>query len=289
MNISQHVRQQVQQAATPGGIGAKPTVDKRPAKLYVALPCYGNMMSAGTALSLMSFQRVAAERGLDFVVDVLGNDSMVTHARNRLTHRFLKSDCTHLLFLDADIVLKNPADILRMLDADKSIIGAIYSRKEINWSSVRRALALDPNIPDAVLAELAGSLVCRLHPAAESFAPNEPTKALELGAGCLLIRREVFDKLRKSPHIEEAFDPPEQERVTKFWRTGTNGEGVEVGEDLFFLYAARLLGIDAYALPDVALGHVGTYEFKGSLPLLGMIEAAYSRAKKCPAQGQPGE
>lgn len=261
------------------------TKDK-PLKLYVAMPCYGNMMSTGTALSLISLLIAASARGISVAVDTLGNDSMVTHARNILTHRFLKSDSTHLLFLDADVVLRNPADIIRMLDAGKDIIGAVYPRKKLNWDAVRRAVALNPNISDAVLEEAASDIICRFDPTVKAFAPSEPTKVLDLGAGCLLIRRGVFDRLKKcSPHIKESWDPSEQGPVTKYWRTGTKDDGVEVGEDLFFLYAARLLGIDAYTLPDVVVDHVGTYQFKGTLVALGALEAKINAAQQGAGSG----
>lgn len=258
-------------------------------KLYVAMPCYGCAMNAYTALALLEMQQLAAQRGAGFEVGILGNESIITRARNVLTDRFLNSDATHMLFLDADIVPRNPADVFRMLDADMPIIGATCPRKELNWAAVRNALAVWPDISDAGLEEAAGELICRFDPSVKSFAMNEPVKVTWLGTGCLLIKREVFEQLRQSPLIETYWETTESERVTRFWRTGPNSLGAEISEDLFFLHAARLLGIESYTLPDAIVDHVGVHAFKGNLPrrgLLGMKIDQFLQARQTLAQAR---
>ncbi|MGA7538978.1 MAG: hypothetical protein WBW93_09435 [Steroidobacteraceae bacterium] len=234
-------------------------------------------MNAYTALNLLELQQLAAARGVGFSVDVLGNESIITRARNVLTDRFLRSDATHLLFLDADIVLRDVADVFRMIDANKPIIGAACPRKTLNWAAVRNAVAVQPDISDAELEEVAGTLICRFDSSVSSFAANEPAKVTHLGTGCLLIKREVFDRLRESPLIETYWETTETERVTRFWRTGPNSLGAEISEDYFFLHAARLLGVEAYTLPGVVVRHIGPHAFKGNLLSEGALQQRIAR------------
>ena len=40
--------------------------------------------------------------GIDFVLDFLGNDSLISRVE-MIIRKFLNTDCTHLLFIDSDI------------------------------------------------------------------------------------------------------------------------------------------------------------------------------------------
>jgi hypothetical protein len=83
---------------------------KREPNVFIAMPCYGEI-PLEVVLAIM---RVG---GLPFshAIHLTPGDSLVSRARNRLAADFLESDCTHLLFIDSDIVFE-PEDIIRLLE-----------------------------------------------------------------------------------------------------------------------------------------------------------------------------
>ncbi|NBO87112.1 MAG: hypothetical protein EBV00_02995, partial [Burkholderiaceae bacterium] len=69
--------------------------------------------------------------GWDMSFSSMFNESLIQRGRNALAHQFMKTKCTHLLFIDADIKF-DANDIIPMVLADKDIICGIYPKKEIN-------------------------------------------------------------------------------------------------------------------------------------------------------------
>ena len=66
------------------------------------------------------------------LMEFLFNESLITRARNLLTHNFLNSQASHLFFIDSDIKF-SANDVLSMISADKDVICGVYPKKEINW------------------------------------------------------------------------------------------------------------------------------------------------------------
>jgi GT2 family glycosyltransferase len=77
---------------------------------------------------------------------------------------------------------------------------------------------------------------------------DNPVPVLELGTGCMVIRREVFQKLH-APFFDAKHD-----------------EGWEfIGEDVRFCREWRALGGKVWLAPWVRSTHVGTYAFPGDI------------------------
>mgnify|MGYP000341873540 CR=1 FL=1 len=75
----------------------------------------------------------------------LFNESLITRARNYLVDEFLRSDFTHLLFIDSDIHY-NPQDVIAMLALEKDVIGGPYPKKSINWNQFEIGVAVKNNV-----------------------------------------------------------------------------------------------------------------------------------------------
>ena len=115
-------------------------------KLYVATPCFGCRLNLAYVTSLLQLQGQCAMRGVDYFFDFLGNESLVERARNILVARFLASDASHLLFIDADIGF-NPDTVFRLLDSRKDVVTAVYAKKGMDWGRVKQKLAAGSTEP----------------------------------------------------------------------------------------------------------------------------------------------
>jgi len=128
-------------------------------KLFVASPMYGGQCYGFYTQSLLQLTNICREKNMENLMSFLFNESLITRGRNALVQGFMKTDCTHLMFVDADIRF-NPNDVLTMLEADKEIICGIYPKKEINWNQVHKA-ALE-GVPPEKLKFYTGAFVVNL-------------------------------------------------------------------------------------------------------------------------------
>jgi hypothetical protein len=98
------------------------------ADVMVGTPAYGGMMHIDFVNSLLGFHAA----GLRYSLLAIGNESLITRARNTLVAEFcVRTHFTHLLFLDADVGL-SANDLSRMLAAGVDAIGAPVALKGRN-------------------------------------------------------------------------------------------------------------------------------------------------------------
>ena len=96
---------------------------------------YGGMCHGVYAQSILSMPGILQQNEIDVVFSFMFNESLIQRARNLLAANFMKTDCTHLMFIDSDIRF-NPADVVKMVQADKEVICGIYPKKEIGRAHV---------------------------------------------------------------------------------------------------------------------------------------------------------
>lgn len=99
---------------------------------------YGGECSGAFTVGMISASNVLNRAGIPFTFSYLMNESLITRARNRLVHDFLRTDFSHSLFIDADIGFE-ANKILSMLEADREILWGEYPKKEIKWPLVEAA------------------------------------------------------------------------------------------------------------------------------------------------------
>ncbi len=68
-------------------------------KLFVATPMYGGMNHGLYMKSCLDLQTTMMRYGIEIKFSFLFNESLITRARNYLVDEFLRTDYTHLLFL----------------------------------------------------------------------------------------------------------------------------------------------------------------------------------------------
>ena len=249
-------------------------------KLFVATPMYGGMNHGLYAKSCLDLQTIMMKYGVDIKFSFLFNESLITRARNYLTDEFLRSDCTHMLFIDSDIHF-NPQDVLALMALDKDVIGGPYPKKSINWGNIAFAARKHTEMEPRELEQLVGEYVFNVVKGTQQFQVTEPLQVLEIGTGFMMIKRNVFEKLEKAypqlrykpDHIGQAhFDGSRY--IHAYFDTiidtidSATGGGSDryLSEDYMFCQLWRKIDGEIYLCPWMKTQHIGTYAFTGNMP-----------------------
>ena len=211
-------------------------------RVHICMPCYGGQLTESTFMSFIKWANVARQLGIDWTVETMTNESLISRARNTLTAKFLHTkESTHLMFIDADIGWE-PWHLLVMLNAQKDVIGGLYPMKSlpIKWCV--------NGIPDA-----------------EQNDPSGLIEVTKTGTGFLLIKRDVFDKLNAHPAVKSftndiGLDPVLNIYMKTYFDTAVR-ENRYYSEDWTFCENWRDIGGQVWVDKRVLLKHTGTYVF----------------------------
>lgn len=237
----------------------------------IATPMYGGQCTGIFTKSLVSTMGALINSGIDVSFIDIYNESLITRARDTLTHMFLSGDSDYLLFIDADQSFR-PQDVLAMISADVDIIGAPVPMKGINWDRVRRAaIAEKENLQDFSGMYNVNFLPNQFKEGSE-INLAEPIEVLYIGTGMMLIKRSVFEKLSDvvGSYIYDGASIKEDNVITgvtevkNFWNTLVVDNRL-LSEDYNFCNMWQKAGgkIHAYLLAKVT--HLGNYGFSGSI------------------------
>lgn len=259
----------------------------RKRKLFLATPMYGGNCVGMYTRAIADLSAICAKYGIPLQLYFLFNESLITRARNYCADEFLRSDATHMLFIDSDIGF-NPQDVLALLamqddDSDYDVIGAPYPKKCISWEKIK--LAVDKGIADEdpnKLEKFVGDYVFNPRNGQREIPIGEPVEVMEMGTGFMMIRRKTFDKYKevfpnlhyKPDHIRtEAFDGS-REIMAYFDCIIDPVSKRYLSEDYMFCYNVQKAGMKVWFCPWMQTQHVGTYVFGGSLADLASIGAS---------------
>jgi len=249
-------------------------------KLFIATPMYGGMAHGLYVKSCLDLQTTFQQYGIETKFSFLFNESLITRARNYLVDEFLRSDYTHMLFIDSDIHY-SPQDIIALMALDKDVIGGPYPKKSMNWGNIAQAARNHPDMEPKELENLVGEYVFNVVKGTQSFQVSEPLEVLEIGTGHMMIKRHVFEKMAaeylliryKPDHVGQAnFDGSRY--IHAYFDTvidtseSITGGGSEryLSEDYMFCQMWRKMGGQIYLCPWMRTQHIGTYAFTGNMP-----------------------
>lgn len=254
--------------------------DLKKNKLLVATPMYGGVAHGMYVKACLDLQGLMTRYGVEVKFSFLFNESLITRARNYLVDEFLRSDCTHLLFIDSDVHY-NPQDVVALMALDKDVIGGPYPKKAINWNNVAAAARKHPDLEPRELENLVGDYVFNVVHGTKQFQVTEPLEVLEIGTGFMMVKREVFSKMEQAypniryrpDHLGQAnFDGSRYIHAyfdtvidTKDSITG-GGSDRYLSEDYMFCQMWRKIGGEIYLCPWMRTQHIGTYAFTGNMP-----------------------
>jgi hypothetical protein len=249
-------------------------------KVFVATPMYGGMAHGLYIKSSLDLQTTMSKYGIETKFSFLFNESLITRARNYLVDEFLRTDFTHLLFIDSDIHYA-PQDVIALLALDKDVIGGPYPKKSINWKNIADTARKHPNLDPKELEKLVGEYVFNVVKGTKQFTVTDPLEVMEIGTGFMMVKRKVFDKMKeayptiqyKPDHVGQAnFDGSRY--IHAYFDTVIDTKDSIVGggserylsEDYMFCQMWRKIGGEIYLCPWMKTQHIGTYPFTGNMP-----------------------
>lgn len=199
---------------------------------------------------------------------------------------FMRSGCTHLLFIDADIGFtgKVVLDTLALSDpmSDKDIICVGYPKKTIAWYKVKKAVEAgyakdDPN----VLKNFVGDFVINPVSGTHSINISKLVEIGEGGTGFMLIQRKALEKFIErypqywyKPDHARSKDFDGKRKIMQFFHCEIDKHGRYLSEDYWFCNKIRECGMKIWLAPWMNLSHTGTYEFVGNLPALANLDVS---------------
>jgi len=267
-------------------------------KIFIGTPMYGGNCTGSYTKSCTDLAMICAANGITIKFYYLFNESLIQRARNYVVDEFLRSDCTHLVFIDSDIAF-DPRDVLGLIavqvaDPEKyNIVTGPYPKKTIAWEKVKAAADQgkadeSPFELDQYTADYVFNPVNKL----ASFNISEPLEIGEGGTGFMVVPRETFDKY-KAAYPEYSYKP-DHARTENF--DGTNEimayfdciidpkSRRYLSEDYFFCQKAREAGMKVWMCPWMKLNHIGTYIFKGNMGAIGSLGVSATADKSSSAR-----
>ena len=203
--------------------------------ILFATPCYGGQVFAPHFKSCMALTQDLTINGIEHDWLIRWNESLVHRARMGMTAEFLKTNHTHMMWLDADIEFTSD-DVAKLWNLDVDIaVGAYRMKKEggglAAWKDGEMLRHLD-TLEGAQSVDYAGT-------------------------GFMMIKREVIEVLAE---LAPKFDNEHKDIPALYMTPIVNG--VLESEDYHFCRIAREAGYKITLDPSIRLGHWGLKRFE---------------------------
>lgn len=218
-------------------------VDKlREMRVHLCMPCYGGMLTESTFMSYIKWSNTCRQLGLDWTIETMTNESLISRARNTLVAKFLNNpDSTHLMFVDADIGWE-PWHLLVLMNHDVDVACGLYPMKSLPIQWVVNGFEGAEQSEDGNLLEVS-----------------------KAGTGFMLVKRHVFEKLKDHPAVvpfknDIGLDPALDPHMKTYYDTDVR-EGRYYSEDWTFCENWRDMGGKVWVDKRVLLKHTGHYVF----------------------------
>lgn len=147
--------------------------------LHLATPCYGGQAHVVYMRSLLALRPACAARGVTLWPDTGGGEALIGRGRGAYLAKFLRSEASHLLFVDADVGFP-PEAVFRLLESGRDVVGGFYPRRGQDWAAIRAGAPLALEADD-----LPG----------EATGADGLRRMAAVGAGFLMITRAAAERM----------------------------------------------------------------------------------------------
>jgi hypothetical protein len=238
----------------------QPTLDfLRQQHIHFCLPMYGGQCSESTFLAMIKFCIIAQKIGLNYSIDTMVNESLITRGRNNLVSKMLYNQAaTHLMFIDVDLGF-DPESILRLISHNLDVAGGVYPMKRIPTKYVINT------VPDP-----------------QHDAQRGIIEVSTLGTGFMLVKRHVIEKMIEAhPQLKYndnvGIGKHLEPNMYGLFDTMIDDHKNYLSEDWTFCYLWRKMGGKVFADYKIKLNHAGFHVYEGNTEelekvLLGQID-----------------
>ncbi|WP_296201715.1 hypothetical protein [uncultured Hyphomicrobium sp.] len=213
--------------------------------VWIALPAYTGVVHISTMRSIMGDLLALAKRGDSVsMFDEVGN-ALIGDTRAQIVASFLKSNGTHLVFVDWDVCWAN-GGVPRLVDHDVDLVAGMY-----------------PMRSDPIRFQLRSE-----HEGGEGLFIDPSTGLVEVwgvSAGFMCCSRKMLEMM-VAAHPELAFTSEKSPGGTAwalFDPYRVEGGNLKLGEDYAFCQRWRDLGGKVWIDPAIGMGHTGLKTFVG--------------------------
>jgi hypothetical protein len=236
-------------------------------KLFIPLLCYNHTCNTSFMMSMMRFLFVLRDNNIQATVFPITFESLISRGRNAAVAHFLSdADATHLLFIDSDIEFE-PADVFKLLQANKEVVCAGYAQKWLREDHLKRVFQRE-NVPPNPME------LCT-HTSIQVDDPSNPAELMEITyatTGFLLIEREAINKLRAAyPERQyindiDGYMSADKDMFYDFFPALINPESKRFeSEDFGFSSIWRSCGGKIYLCSNISLKHHGWFGFPANI------------------------
>jgi len=260
---------------------------KNRVKLYILTPCFASLCYVNYIQSLMMTIELFRRFNIQLKVEFCKNDSLVSRARNNLIAKAMTDkDTTHILFIDNDITW-DPVDILKLIMADKDIVGGIYPLKNYDWNKLVKdnANPYNSNIVQSLLKKKSESQLAGIVSDSAMIQHNllryninylgqyleinnNLAKVKHLATGFMMLQRKMLTNMMKAfPSTKYVDDvsflkPEENDMAYALFDCGVE-DGHYYSEDWLFCDRWTKMGGDIYVDVSINLTHTGIEDYRG--------------------------
>ncbi len=260
----------------------KYVAEKKP-NLIIMTPCYNSTVFVSYMQSLISTLFMCKDFGVTANVVFCRNDSLVSRARNNLVAKAMhNADATHFLFIDADITW-NPIDVIKLLLADKPLVGGIYPIKNYKWDTITsqhphtgleaiKARHKKNMFKDTMSeTDFIKTNLLRYNINYESATlsvEKNLTKVKHLATGFMMIHRSVFEMMFKAFSYTKYTDDvsflagDENKHAYALFDCGVENDHY-YSEDWMFCHRWQKMGGEIFVDVTISLDHTGIETFNG--------------------------
>ena len=241
---------------------------KKNVSIMVCTPVHSEVSMHYTQ-ALLEFQKVCMLNNIIVSFTIL-KSSLVTQGRNMCVAAFLneKHKYTHMLFIDSDINFSSES-IFEMMALDKEVIAIPYPMKTLSWDKIKKLSKESTSATE--LATLGFTYPVKVKDTGNITVTNNVMEVTHAPTGCMLIKREVFEKMiEKYPHLEINQptilngDETNSKNIYNFFDTFHDLKTKKYyGEDFGFCQKWTDIGGKCYCYIGRFITHVGEYQYSG--------------------------
>ena len=253
--------------------------------VYILTPVYGGVVYINYMQCMINSMKFLDRFGIKLYLEFCKNDSLVSRARNNLVAKAMSNPLTtHIMFIDADITWE-PTDIIKLIMADKSLVGGVYPLKHYYWENI---IPADGSNAVGKLIEKKNNSQIKEFVSDQQMVQynmvrynvnfinsvlkieNNLTKVKHIATGFMMFKRSTIEQMQLAyPSTKYTDDvgflqkPEENKHAYALFDCGVEDDHY-LSEDWMFCHRWTKMGGSVYLDVSINLTHTGLEDYAGS-------------------------